>query len=354
MPMGHEWLTRSAALELLNQEHIINADPNDPRKKWTDGLAKNPDISTAQTEIRRIQAKSNHNPPYQPKYDDIYAAIIGERWIDIAGFNVSNAKADLAGTNCFNAIPQEPAEFQQDHFMRRYDEVGGQGGVDAAFCAQKRFISHFVNAALAEKKRINVWDGAGYAEKAEVDHNYLLFGRAAHLFQDAFSQEHTVRLEEDRYKTVRQVKAYLCSQGAEQHTHSTSRIINFKSGDVIWNEDSHNTFGWYSYNASNIKNDSLVALEASKDLWAAFIRTMAVNKKQRKVHAEKEAKTLVDNWLSFDEKAMRTWYDNQKNRDHTYVLAAGETDIGKPNQRLHAKTQGCYNGSSQMCCTARK
>lgn len=330
MPMGHEWLTRSSALELLNQEHIINADPNDPRKNWTDGLAKNTDISTAKTEVERIQAKANNNTLYQPKYDDIYAAIIGERWVDLAGFNVINAMTDPAGSNCFNAIPQESAEFQQDHFMRRYDDVGGQGGVDAAFRAQKRFISHFVNAALADKKRIKVWDGGGYAEKTEVDHNYFLFGRAAHLFQDSFSSEHTVRLAEDSYKTVRQVKAYLCSKGAEQHTHSNSRIIYFESGDVIWNKESSNTSGWYSYKASNIKKNSLVALEASKDLWAAFIRTMAVNNKQREAHARKEAQTLVDNWLSFDEQAMRTWYDNQKNRDDTYVFAPGETGIGKP------------------------
>lgn len=330
MPMGHEWLTRSAALELLNQEHIISADPNDPRKKWTDGLAKNIDISEAQTEVERIQAKANYNSLYQPKYDDVFSAIIGERWVDMAGFNVTNSMIDQVGVNCFEAIPQEDQELQQDHFMRRYDDIGGQGGVNAALRAQKRFISHFVNAALADKKRINVWDGGGYAKKAEVDHNYFLFGRAVHLFQDSFSSEHTVRLAEDNYKTVRQVKAYLCSEGAEQHTHSKSRIINFKSGDVIWNENSFTQSGWHSYKASNINDLSLVALEATKDLWAAFIRTMAVNEAQRKKYARKEAQTLVDNWLSFDEQEMRTWYDNAKNRDHTYVLAPGETGIGKP------------------------
>lgn len=31
MPMGHEWLTRTAALEVLDAEHIIEPDPNDPR-----------------------------------------------------------------------------------------------------------------------------------------------------------------------------------------------------------------------------------------------------------------------------------------------------------------------------------
>ena len=329
MPMGHEWLTRSAALELLEKKDGINADRDDPRTYWTEGLAKNIDISKAMTEVKRIQAKANHTALYKPKYDDIYAAIVGERWVDIAGFNVTHATADQIGVNCFNAVPQEPAAFQQDHFMRRYDDVGGQGGVDAAIRAQKRFISHFVNAALAEKKRIKVWDGGGYAEKTEVDYNYFLFGRAAHLFQDSFSREHTVRREEDQYKSIRQVKAYLCSEGAEQHTHSKIRIINFKSGDVIWTENSRTQSGWYSYRASNINTISLVALEASKDLWAAFIRTMAINKTEREEHARQEAQALVDNWLSFDEKEMRTWYDNENNRDSTYVLAPGETGVGK-------------------------
>ena len=133
MPMGHEWLTRTAALELLDQEHIIQTDPNDPRYHWQQGLAKRTDLTAAYDEVQRIQAKSNNNSSYQPKYDDIYAAIVGERWVDIAGFNVTNASTDPTGPNCFGAISQEPADLQQDHFMRRYDDIGGQGGVAAAY-----------------------------------------------------------------------------------------------------------------------------------------------------------------------------------------------------------------------------
>ncbi|ALO40993.1 hypothetical protein [Pseudoalteromonas phenolica] len=329
MPMGHEWLTRTAALELLDQEHIIQTDPNDPRYHWQQGLAKRTDLTAAYDEVQRIQAKSNDNSSYQPKYDDIYAAIVGERWVDIAGFNVTNASTDPTGPNCFSAISQEPADLQQDHFMRRYDDIGGQGGVDAAYRGQKRFIEHFVNAAMAEQKRIQVWDGGGYSAKTEVDHNYFLFGRAVHLFQDSFSPEHTVRLPADNYEKVWQVKAYLCSEGAEQHTHDTKDVLDFSSGDVIWQENTRLDSGWDSYSASNMKPVALVALEASKDLWAAFIRTMAVDKNAREAYARQEAQTLVDNWLSFDEQAMLAWYDNQQHRDHTYVLAPGETGTGK-------------------------
>ncbi|CAH9055927.1 hypothetical protein PSECIP111951_01348 [Pseudoalteromonas holothuriae] len=329
IPMGHEWLTRTAALEILDAEHIIAPDPNDPRPTWQNGLAKNIDLSTAYTEIERISAYTNNNIHYQPRFDNIYAAIVGERWVDIAGFNVSSASTDPTGPNCFSAISQEPADLQQDHFMRRYDDVAGQGGVDAARRGQQRFITHFVNAAMAQNKRIKVWDGGGYSAQAEVDHNYFLFGRAVHLFQDSFSPEHTVRLPNDNFEKIWQVKAYLCSEGAEQHSHDTKDVLNFSSGDVIWHEDTRLDSTWNSYKPSSMKPVALVALEASKDLWAAFIRTMAVHPEQREQVARQEAQTLVDNWLSFDEQVMLNWYDNQQRRDHTYVLAPNETGLGK-------------------------
>ncbi|MCF6436846.1 hemolysin D [Pseudoalteromonas sp. MMG022] len=329
MPMGHEWLTRTAALELLDAEHVISPDPNDPRPTWQYGLAKNTDLSSAYSEISKISANTNDNSNYQPRFDNVYAAIVGERWVDIAGFNVSNASIDPTGPNCFSAISQEPADLQQDHFMRRYDDVAGQGGVDAARRGQQRFIQHFIDAAMAQQKRIKVWDGGGYSARVEVDHNYFLFGRAVHLFQDSFSPEHTVRLPQDNFEKVWQVKAYLCSEGAEQHSHDTKDVVNFSSGDVIWHEDTRLDSGWSSYKVSSMKPVALVALEASKDLWAAFIRTMAVHPEQREQAARLEAQTLVDNWLSFDEQAMLSWYDDQQRRDHTYVLAPNETGPGK-------------------------
>ncbi|PCK31296.1 hemolysin D [Pseudoalteromonas piscicida] len=329
MPMGHEWLTRTAALEVLNAEHIIEADPNDPRYTWQDGLAKNLELNTAQSEITSLQSHLNNNPLYEPRYDGINSAIVGERWVDIAGFNVTTASADPTGPNCFSAVSQEPADIQQDHFMRRYDDIGGQGGVDAAYRAQQRFVQHFVDAAMAEEKRLKVWDGGGHSALAEVDHNYFLFGRAVHLFQDSFSPEHTVRLPQDNYEKVWQVKAYLCSEGAEQHSHDTKDVLNFASGDVIWQPQTRLEAGWQSYQISSMKPVAIVALEASKDLWAAFIRTMATPKAQRRNVAKQEAQQLVQNWLSFDEAQMLTWYQDENKRDHTYVLAPNESGKGK-------------------------
>lgn len=326
LPMGHEWLTRTSALDILEAEHIIEADPLDPRVTWTNGLAKNIDLSNAQDEVSRIKNRLNNNTTYEPRYEGVYAAIIGERWVDTAGFNV--ATSTVGQVNCFNAVAQEPADVQQDHFMRRYDDIGGQGGVDAAKRGQERFINHFVNAAMANEKSMKAWDGGGYSALYKVDHNYFLFGRAVHLFQDSFSPEHTVRLAEDNYEKVRQVKAFLCSEGAEQHTHETTAALDFSSGDVVWKENTRLDSGWSTYKVSSMKPVALVALEASKDLWAAFIRSMATPYDQRRAVALAEAQTLVNNWLSFDEQEMLSWYDEEDHRDHTYVLAPQETGKG--------------------------
>lgn len=326
IPMGHEWLTRTSALELLNADHISTADPADPRLSWSDGLAKNLDLSNAQNEVARIKSIAKSNALYEPRYDDVFAAIIGERWVDTAGFNV--AKATVGTIDCFSAVAQEPADLQQDHFMRRYDDIGGQGGVNAARRAQQRFINHFVNAAMADEKNIKVWDGGGYSKQEKISHNYFLFGRAVHLFQDSFSPEHTVRLAEDNYEKVRQVKAYLCSEGAEQHTHNTQDALNFSSGDVIWKQNTRLEAGWTTYKPSSMKPVALVAMEASKDLWAAFIRTMALPREERQAAAQQEAQTLVNHWLAFDEQEMLNWYDEETHRDHTYVLEPGQTGTG--------------------------
>lgn len=327
IPMGHEWVTRLAALEVLGGDPIMPPDPNDPRRLWKDGLAKNLDLSGAGAEVQRLRASPFPDQRYQSTYKAVYDAIIGERWVDIGGFNA--AKSKLSSINCWDAVAQEAVEVQYDHFMRRFDDVGPQGGVDAATRSTQRFIDYFVAAATASAMTMTVWDGGGYSAKTEVDRNYFLFGRAAHLFQDSFSSEHTVRLSEDNYTRIRQVKSYLCAPGSEQHTHAISAILDFTSGDVIWNTGTQLQTGWGAYKPSNMKTTPLVATEASKDLWAAFIRTMAHPLDQREQAARSEATTLARNWLSFDPAQMLGWYDDFGHRDRTYVLTEGQPGPGQ-------------------------
>lgn len=336
VPMGHEWLTRRAAIELLlGKDPIMKPDPNDPRLKWTNGkgLAKNLDLKNAQDEVGRIEKLPESEDRYHSTYRPIYDTIMGERWVDIGGFNIGTGSLPW-NTNCWDAVAQEPVEIQYDHHMRRYDEAGGKGGVSAASYSQIHFKEFFVAAATAPKMKLLAWDGGALGPALEeVDRNYFLFGRALHLFQDSFSSEHVVRIEDDtdRMEVVHQVKSYLCAYGSEQHTHDKDAVLNFTSGDVIWKEDSRwSSPDWSSYKPSNMKTRALVAMEATKDLWAAFIRTMAIEDlDKRKAAAGKEADTLIQNWLSFNPSNVESWYSRQENRDDTYVWNPGESGRGQ-------------------------
>lgn len=332
IPMGHEWVTRLAALELIGGDPIMRPDPRDPRRTWRRGLAKNLSLDTpgAQAEVARIKRlpmpDSEGRQRYQPGFQHIYHAILGERWVDIGGFNVTKGHIDV---DCFDAVAQEPAEVQYDHFMRRYDDRDGEGGVRAARASRERFIEYFVAAAIAPPTTMIAWDGGGYSVTEEVDRNYFLFGRAVHLFQDSFSTEHTVRIAGENYERLHQVKSYLCAAGSEQHTHDLAAVLNYSSGDVIWRPGTGLDSSWAAYRPSNMKDVALVATEASKDLWAAFIRTMGRAPQDRAAVARQEAQTLVNNWLDFDEAEMRRWHDPADHRDATYVLASGQGGPGR-------------------------
>ncbi len=352
IPMGHEWLTRMAAFELLAPS-LVEPDAADPRNEWSAARkAQNPSLESAvaQAEVKRILAESMQTEEayFRSTYQVVYSAIIGERWVDIGGFNVLKSMAGakiLGGIDGFSVVAQEAAELQVDHFMRSHFDEGPRGGVTAARRAQERFVTHFVNAAMAPQLQVRVWDGGGVREEADVDLNYFLFGRAVHLFQDAFSSEHVVRIEEDDYRSVRQVLSYLCALGCEQHTHDPQDIRSGKSGDVVWLEGT--SYGWEHYKPSNMKTVALVAAEASKDLWAAFIRTMATPMAERNVVATAEANQLVENWLSFDEAVVLNWYKDPNNRKKSYVRMEGESASEGSVTQQEAMAQLGFSGLKQ-------
>ena len=176
VPTGHEWLTRTSALELIGGDQQIDVDPDDPRINWLQGKAKNNELDeAAASEVKRIKAQAINDERYGATYADVYAAIIGERWVDIGGFNFVKglleekfskwAYGDEEIMSCLDAVVQEPTEVQQDHFLRRFDDIGGQGAVNAISQSQQRFISHFVTAAMAQSQNMRVWDGGAYAKK---------------------------------------------------------------------------------------------------------------------------------------------------------------------------------------------
>jgi hypothetical protein len=335
VPMGHEWITRLAAIELIDGP---STSYGDPRKKpeWK-AKAANINLTGAEKEVARIKyEKQGYDPRFDAKYWPVYSAIMGERWVDIGGVNFPQAKW-RDQYNCLDLVTQEPADVQYDHFMRRWNDADGVGGKTAAVESTKRFIQYFVNAATASDAEMHAWDGGAYAELVKVDRPYFLFGRALHLLEDSFSPDHAVRSGDDGYRQVLQVKSYLCANGSEQHAHydpidKTLGENFWLSGDVIW----QSSIG--TYEPRNMRNVALAATEATKDAWAAFIRVRAKPAAQRKNAAEIEAKAIAQHWLSFDEKLLVGWYDDPAHRGDTYVWAKNAT--GGP-------------GTSQTACMAR-
>lgn len=324
IPTGHEWITRLAAIELLDP--AAEKDKTDPRngKDWKP-VATNLLLTDAQSVVAEIRSKKSSDSYFQGRYSAVYDAILGERWVDIGGINFTKAK--IGKYNCIDLVTQEPPDVQYDHFMRRHEDVDGAGGVNAAKESTKRFIDYFVNAAIAPDGPMRVWDGGTYADEQSVDRHYFLFGRALHLLEDSFSADHTVRIKDDGYKSVRQVKSYLCAEGSEQHAHKqpNSKPIGsfYETGDVIWVDHKDS-----SYKPSNMRPLALAATEATKEAWAAFIRTLAAPPSSRAVVARREAKAVADNWLAFSAQEMTEWYKKKENQDKTYVQSRSSTESG--------------------------
>jgi hypothetical protein len=357
VPMGHEWITRQAAIEVLGGERALPADPKDPRKGWRpDARAADTGIGSAQAEVNRIRAQiipKGSDLPFAATYKPVLDAILGERWVDIGGVNLGEARL-FDTIDCLDAVTQEPPDVQYDHFMRKPSDLDGEGGVRAANESTQRFIRYFVAAAMAPDGTLNAWDGGGWSVLNAVDGHYFLFGRALHLFEDSFSPDHTVRVDEDKYRKVRQVKAYLCASGSEQHAHA-SPIHNpsqfYGSGDVIWRSMSGKAGAedWSAYVPSNMRDYALAATEGTKDAWAAFIRTMAQPRTMREAFARKEAQKVAARWMAFDEAELRRWYSDPVHRKETYVRASHEhvSEDGGKGQTIEQCMARDWKGASQ-------
>lgn len=306
-PQGHEWITVRSALEMLGDER--GDAPNDPRNASLPNGSPFPRAENTQLSQPLIDAfKQNRvdESTYGAKYQRVLAAVLGERWVDIGGFNVAK---EQIGTNCFDAVAQLPDDVQHDHFCRMRGEAGGTGAVSGIKDSIARFTDYFVAAAIAPAGTIKAWDGGATSDKIEADRNYFLFGRAVHLFEDSFSEDHAVRFAEDGYKKVHGIKTYLCTLGSDQHSHTRPLAINYsvdynEVGDVIWHSRN------LDWTPANVKLNALTSVEGMKDAWAAFIRVMALPIEQREKAARIEAERVARTWLSFDPQEVKNRYDD--------------------------------------------
>lgn len=335
-PQGHEWLTVRSAHEVLGDER--GDLPTDPRTVNQLPRAENPRITSEMA--ADFKRQTTGETTYGAKYQKVMDAILGQRWVDIAGFNV--VKANASKYNCFDMVPQLPDDIQRDHFMRMRGDAGGAGAVAAMNDGVARFVQYFVDAATAPEGKVKAWDGGGYSVKIEADRNYFLFGRAIHLFQDSFSSDHTVRLPGDGYKRLHGIKTYLCSLHSDQHGRTKPFAMDFsldynKVGDVIWLSRRND------WTPTNVKLNALVSVEGMKDAWAAFIRVMALPREQRGSAARAAAEGIARTWLAFDPEAVRQRYDDpdapRKIEGFVADQAACDKTIGGPGMMDRIKRE---------------
>lgn len=325
-PQGHEWITVRSALEMLGDER--GDAPNDPRNAPLPNGSPFPRAENTQLSPALIDAfKQNpvdekDDKTYGAKYQRVLAAVLGERWVDIGGFNVVT---EQVGTNCFDAVAQLPDDVQHDHFCRMRGEAGGTGAVSGIKDSIARFTDYFVAAAIAPAGTIKAWDGGIRSDKIETDRNYFLFGRAVHLFEDSFSEDHAVRFAEDGYKKVHGIKTYLCTLGSDQHSHTRPLAIDFRVdynevGDVIWHSRNPD------WTPANVKLNALTSVEGMKDAWAAFIRVMALPIEQREKEARIAAERVARTWLSFDPQEVKNRYDDPRAPEKIPTFVTNQAD----------------------------
>ncbi|MEM7037421.1 MAG: hypothetical protein AAF570_10610, partial [Bacteroidota bacterium] len=354
IPFGHEWVTRIAFYELLKPHDFRdpkwhNSWNDDPRNQWNNRRkAQNPNLQKVKRAIRRIfwndkywhsflQRGLDEKVLYETFGVDhrvVFSAIMGVRWVDLSGYNVA---IEMESDNdCWSAVNQDAAGVQTHHFLREWNESGPEGGIKAIKRAHADFKRFFVDAVMAYARQgefdlTTIMDGGLWRAKANVLLPYFLLGRAFHLFQDSFSMEHAIRSEEDDFRSIREVKSYCCTPGSEQHKHDNASILNYTNHDVIWKEHLGNfplwQNNWELFKPGNMKDLPLVAVEGTKDVWAAFFRAALGNRNnaaKMKTAAQKEADHLIANWLSYSEAGVRNWYKDSSHRDHTYVGPNGE------------------------------
>ena len=165
-PMGHEWVTTVAGMELIDPSRVLGDDP----RNRSGAISRSQNVTVPAQALallsnRRLSRSSTRERYYIDTYGmdhhNILAAIVGERWVDIGGFNVTKSQANkaLGKPDCWSAVAQLPNELQHDHFCRMREEEGGDGGIRGATDSARRLQEYFVAAAMSPESDVLTWDG---------------------------------------------------------------------------------------------------------------------------------------------------------------------------------------------------
>lgn len=271
----------------------------------------------------------------------VCAVVLGNRWVDIMGFNLVPFTSDF---RCFSSVAQDQDAVMYDHFLRMEANVGPEGRIHAIEGSIERYKGLLKQAVERRESSVSlVTDGdIVVTTYQDVPLAYFLLGRAMHLLQDSFSPEHTERLTTDFDSTGRplsskvvDITSYRCMPGVyKEHTHDVQvRAVHNggvatqfavehgivaarEHGDLIWNAptatneqaqlaellkgDTQNvaTVGKY------LKQAPLHAVFASADLFETFLGARAAIAAGRKADADSLIAAHVTRWFSKTEKGM--------------------------------------------------
>jgi hypothetical protein len=231
----------------------------------------------------------------KPNSLNAYSAAMGQRWVDEMGFPQMQQQV---ATGCFNVVAQEPEENMADHFMRRGDDLVT---TETAYnVAMARLKKYFAAAVTADDVLIPMRDGGisgGYYYL--VSKPYFLLGRVAHLVQDSFSPEHTIRgtgatfvmdppyysgtSTENDYSQIAEIKDWDCAPNTYQHKHvGASALVSDMnvSGDLIWKKYSERE-NTTTATVADLKPVAKAAYNATQDLYRAFVAARARWRQER-------------------------------------------------------------------------
>jgi hypothetical protein len=213
---------------------------------------------------------------------NVLAAVIGERWVDLMG----NAMSGDDMHACFYAVAQDPNQIMYDHFLRRLEDGGRMGAINAIDRSRIRFKQLFIEAALSENPIKNVLDGGGSSTVYQLPLAYVHFGRALHLLQDSFSAEHAVRAKDDDGKRILDILSYVPTPDSNYHFHPGT----WDKDDPRWGDEIHDANG-------GIKAEPANAIKATQFAWKKFEEARAA---KTLTAAQDAATAVIDEWMKFD------------------------------------------------------
>ena len=287
-PVGHEYLTVRGAKLVIDEWGKLPKD-----NQWHQVLDHT--LGTLPQGIKNLKTSD-----YGTKQHNLWAAAMGQRWVDTAGLFVPGSHK---GINCWDAVDQMPDAVQYDHALRTSHEEGTGGFRPAITGIRARFKKGFVEAATADEGIIKFWDGGTIPKRFKANKPFFLVGRPIHLIQDSYSPEHTTReanAQHPELAKVLDIHSYGCTRNALWHRHQAPMASNPDHGDIIWAKNGPASIPVMGVGTGNHddkqRENARGALLATKAVWEGFleVRAMPAGTAQQKQARKARAEIIAD------------------------------------------------------------